>query len=123
MVRSYELGVLLVPRLEAAYRASRWRGFSCTSPAPQLQHPLPPLKEAPSLSFVQWERGQSQDPPPGAVAADASGSGGGGMRVPLPLPYALPPHPYASGEDRPWAVDVGARVGGCSAGGELRRRR
>lgn len=35
MVRSYELGVLLVPRLEEAYRTSRWVGFSCTSSQPQ----------------------------------------------------------------------------------------
>ncbi len=34
MVRSYELGVLLLPSLERAYRASRHRGFSCTSAAP-----------------------------------------------------------------------------------------
>ncbi|PRW59620.1 tyrosyl-DNA phosphodiesterase 1 [Chlorella sorokiniana] len=34
MCRSYELGVLLLPSLEAAYRASRWVGFSCTSDAP-----------------------------------------------------------------------------------------
>ena len=36
MVRSYELGVLFSPSLEAAYRAHRHCGFSCT--------PQPPLK-------------------------------------------------------------------------------
>lgn len=33
-IRSYELGVLVTPSLERAYRASRWRGFSCTSATP-----------------------------------------------------------------------------------------
>jgi tyrosyl-DNA phosphodiesterase-1 len=31
-VRSYELGVLLLPSLEAAYRSHPQRGFSCTAP-------------------------------------------------------------------------------------------
>ena len=34
MIRSYELGVLLLPGLEAAYLASRHRGFSCTPGVP-----------------------------------------------------------------------------------------
>lgn len=40
MVRSYELSVLLTPATEAAYRSSRWHGFSCTSgqALPSAQH-------------------------------------------------------------------------------------
>lgn len=34
MVRSYELGVLFLPGLEAAYRGHRHCGFSCTAKRP-----------------------------------------------------------------------------------------
>lgn len=47
MVRSYELGVLFLPRLEQAYRRHRHCGFSCTQPPPI---PLPQGKQLNSLS-------------------------------------------------------------------------
>lgn len=51
MVRSYELGVLLLPSLEAGYRAHRHCGFSCT-PNPPVALPagkvvLHPLEACP----------------------------------------------------------------------------
>lgn len=116
MVRSYELGVLLVPSLEGAYRASRWRGFSCTSSQPWQQQQvaaLPPGGAAaeqagpsaaagaaaagPTVRFVHWQRGASQN-------AEAAARGQE-LRVPLPIPYTLPPQRYAAG-DQPWAVDT-----------------
>ena len=36
MVRSYELGVLFLPGLEAAYRGHRHCGFSCTAKPPVI---------------------------------------------------------------------------------------
>lgn len=124
MVRSYELGVLLLPSLEAAYRSSRWRAFSCTPtgrtshpapPQPQPQPPPPPAsggdggRAAPAPRFVAWSRdipqatGYSSSEPP--------------LSIPLPVPYTLPPTPYdrtpgqsgGTGEgvgDTPWAVDT-----------------
>ena len=101
MCRSYELGVLLTPGMEAAYRASRWAGFSCTAPAPTPAAAggggggggAPP----PAVRFVAWQRGASQEAQAGAD---------GTLRVPLPIPYSLPPRRYAAG-DRPWMNDVG----------------
>lgn len=58
MVRSYELGVLLLPSLEAAYRSSRWRAFSCT-PTGRTSHPAPPQP-------------QPQPPPPQPQVAMAA---------------------------------------------------
>ena len=112
-IRSYELGVLLVPSLEAAYRASRWRGFSCTSTAEQPrglagagapQAPGP----APTVRFVPWQRGDSQEAslaPAAALGGDGEGTSAAGalhvLRVPLPIPFRLPPQQYERGE-RPW---------------------
>mgnify|MGYP001810877824 CR=1 FL=1 len=108
MVRSYELGILLTPACEAAYRASRWHGFSCTS-----TQPLPAeggcgeaaagaaaaaaggAAPASAVRFTQWRRGAPQE---AAAAAD------GVLRVPLPIAYRLPPAQYPPGE-RPWTVD------------------
>jgi tyrosyl-DNA phosphodiesterase-1 len=94
-ILSFELGVLLVPSLERAYRASRWRGFSATRAgpaAPGAAGPLPGAAQA-RVRFVAWRRGEAQ----GATLE------GGVLTVPLPLPYALPPEPYAAG-DVPWDV-------------------
>ncbi|KAL4859226.1 Acyl-coenzyme A oxidase [Chlorella vulgaris] len=61
MVRSYELGVLLVPSLEAAYRASRWHGFSCTSSRPwQQQQPQQQSQETQQQQPQQQVQGQQQ---------------------------------------------------------------
>ena len=118
-VLSYELGVLLTPALEAAYRAHRWRGFSCTSAQPPLAGAAAATAggaaaaaaaaaaasgEAaqPTLRFVQWRRGTPQEP----AATGAHGAGGAppALRVPLPIPYSLPPARYGAGE-RPWTND------------------
>lgn len=96
-VKSFELGVLLLPSTEAVYRTSRWRGFSCTSSQPWQPKPQQAAVGAGLLSvrFVQWQRGSSQE-------ARASGAD---LEVPLPVPFALPPQPYKQGEG-PWTLDV-----------------
>lgn len=111
MVRSYELGVLLVPSLEAAYRSSRWVGFSCTSDVPPpaaaagtaaaaagggASSSAGPAAAAPAVRFVAWKQGMSQE-----AQAAAEGEQ---LRVPLPVPYSLPPKRYAA-SDQAWAWD------------------
>lgn len=106
---SYELGVLLLPRLEAAYRTSRWCGFSCTggqpgAAAPRLAQAAAAAGAAgtaavPSVRFLQWRQGDSQ----------AAEMVQGQLGVPLPVPFHLPPVPYQLGgpvRDRVWAVDT-----------------
>ncbi|KAL4425897.1 hypothetical protein ABPG75_009913 [Micractinium tetrahymenae] len=118
-IRSYELGVLMTPSTEAAYRGSRWAGFSCTSP-PRCQgataatkgnsgtaaasaasaaevHAGWPAAGPSAVCLTQWRAGTPQ--------AAAAGPAAGQLRVPLPIPYRLPPQPYAAGE-QPWASDA-----------------
>lgn len=107
MCRSYELGVLLTPSMEAAYRASRWAGFSCTAPTPAPAAAADAAGgsggggggsgQPPAVRFVAWKRGDSQE-----AQAEADGT----LRVPLPIPFSLAPQRYAAGVDRPWMVDV-----------------
>lgn len=150
---SYELGVLLVPSLEAAYRASRWVGFSCTSDAPMPGAATAAAaadggaaaaaaaaegqaggaaaaaaagpaasQPAPTVRFVAWKRGDSQEAQEMAAGEGASGSSSGGsdgggvqreLLVPLPIPYSLPPQKYQPG-DEAWMVDR-HYSGGCPA--------
>lgn len=90
MIRSYELGVLLLPSLELKYlQSSTSCGFDAiTGTCQKASVPC-------SLSFVSWDRQKSQCP---TVSK-------GHARIPLPVPFALPPAPYGAG-DQPWAVDV-----------------
>ena len=93
-ILSYELGVLLVPSLELAYRRSRWCGFSCTEESPSTSAHIPGIDDSPcTVRFVQWTRGTPQE----ATLRD------GVLTVPLPIPYELPPESYESG-DVPWDV-------------------
>ncbi|KAI3435989.1 hypothetical protein D9Q98_002047 [Chlorella vulgaris] len=132
MVRSYELGVLLVPSLEAAYRASRWRGFSCTSSRPwQQQQPQQQAQEQPQqqVQGQQQQQQQADEPRPPSTAAEAPAApactartvrfvqwqrgssqeaeldASGHLRVPLPIPYSLPPQRHQADDDA-WTVDV-----------------
>ncbi|KAL4431363.1 hypothetical protein ABPG75_006619 [Micractinium tetrahymenae] len=104
-IRSYELGILLLPALDAAYRSSPHCGFSCTGPgtaATSPQQPQQPQQPAPSLQFLQWQPGMQQ------AASMAAGPAGRGpvLRGPLPIPYALPPRLLAADREKPWAADV-----------------
>lgn len=104
-----------MPSLEAAYRSSRWRGFSCTSSAPlpaTVDAAAAGAAEPPSVRFVPWKRGTSQQ-----VQAAADGS----ITLPLPIPYSLPPQRYAAG-DHPWMVDKpfpGLDLLGCAIDGKV----
>ena len=93
-MRSFELGALLLPSLEAAYLQHRWRGFDATGRLPALG-PLPGADRGQRVRFVQWQRGQQQLP---TVTADA-------ITVPLLIPWALPPPRHAPA-DAPWVTDV-----------------
>lgn len=96
-ILSYELGALLTPSLERAYRTSRWFGFSCTPAAgAQSPGPAPDAGDIRRVRFVQWRRGQAQH----ASMEDEV------LTVPLPIPYDLPPGVYESG-DVPWDVRAG----------------
>jgi tyrosyl-DNA phosphodiesterase-1 len=95
---SFELGVLLSPALERAYRLSRWRGFCAAGPrAGTALGQTPGLAAGAEVRFVAWRRGEPQR----AALED----GGAALRVPLPVPYELPPPPYAA-DERPWSVDT-----------------
>ncbi|KAL4437090.1 hypothetical protein ABPG75_004229 [Micractinium tetrahymenae] len=61
-VHNWELSVLLTPRREAAYRASRWRGFSCTGPRRGNATPAAPAAAG---------QGQGSSQPAAEVAAAA----------------------------------------------------
>ena len=95
----FELSVLLLPRLEAAYRRHPHRAFSCTAgwaePGPCVASGrLGWQQEVEFWTVAQQLEGGSQQ-----------GQQAGGLRLHLPLPYRLPPTRYTA-EDRPWAVDV-----------------
>ena len=97
-ILSFELGVLLVPSLELAYRKSRWYGFSCTDTSQSRQvGPMPGAIEASRVRLVQWQRGEVQH---------ATISEDGCITVPIPVSYLLPPKEYES-EDVPWDVRAG----------------
>jgi tyrosyl-DNA phosphodiesterase 1 len=96
-ILSYELGVLIVPSLEKAYRQSPHYGFSCTESS-QKVGPMPGSESIKQVKFRQWQRSESQ-------AARLS-SDGTVLTVPLPIPYPLPPERYAQGKDVPWAVQT-----------------
>jgi tyrosyl-DNA phosphodiesterase-1 len=97
-ILSYELGVLLVPSLEKAYRQSRHYGFSCTENSIPHRGPMVGSENIERVKFVQWQQGESQD---------AQFSVNGTMlTIPLPIPYSLPPESYVQGQDVPWSVST-----------------
>ncbi|KAL4420565.1 hypothetical protein ABPG75_010221 [Micractinium tetrahymenae] len=135
-LRSYEVSVLLLPSLEAAYRRSRWCGFSCTagssgggaegdgggcsmagigggmagcmagSGGVAGQGPLP-LQEGDSVEFAPFQPGSFEAP----CFVPAVGGGGGAARtlgLPLPIPFTLMPRPFQVGEEMyMWRYDYG----------------
>ncbi|RMZ54985.1 hypothetical protein APUTEX25_000502, partial [Auxenochlorella protothecoides] len=60
MVRSYELGALHLPSLEAAYLASQWRGYDAVTGA-CTEQPMPGA-DPERLRFVAWKRGGAYTP-------------------------------------------------------------
>jgi tyrosyl-DNA phosphodiesterase-1 len=103
-ILNYELGVLLLPSLEAAYQRHPHRGFSCTAAAAQggasgASGPPAPAGGAVefwSLAGAQLQEAREQEQAGGAAAVR--------VPLPLPLPYPLPPQRYGP-DDKPWAYD------------------
>ncbi|GIL60588.1 hypothetical protein Vafri_15126 [Volvox africanus] len=132
MIRSYELGVLVTPALEAAYRASPQYGFCCYPSPNKLQmEPRQQQQQQPSQSAQLEDTPSSQVPcvntsgvtfcsfaapttctlpgitlPSDAGGERAHGDAGGSVTCMIPVPYTLPPTSYRAGEDKPWVVDV-----------------
>ena len=118
-ILSYELGALLLPRLEAAYRAHRHRGFSVLGGGGGGSSDGgsgPSAGAAPRRQVAFYAARQ-------AVLPAARGGGqqeqGDADALMLPLPYALPPAPYAppgaqeattaaNAGRRPWVWDADA---------------
>lgn len=113
---SYELGVLLVPSLEAAYRASRWVGFSCTSDAP-----MPAAGAARAAAGAAAGEGQAEGTE-AAVAAAATTSSAA-AQPPLPVRFVA----WKRGDSQEAQAVAAGEEGGASsssssnsAGQELR---
>lgn len=127
-VRSYEMGVLFLPSLEAAYRRHRHRAFSCLPshgpghlprhfrfglPTPRDAETSPTVNVLPEAQcLVEFETASASSEPKGEPQGAASV-----QRVPLPLPFALPPRPYLP-EETPWMAD--AEQAGCDVLGRTR---
>ena len=93
-IRSFELGVLMVPSLEKVYRCSAWYGFSCTDDeGPVREHlgryPVEESKMISEVKFVQWQHPEQKE-----AHFLPSNCPDKTLVVPLPIPYALPPHAY-----------------------------
>jgi tyrosyl-DNA phosphodiesterase-1 len=99
-VRSYELGVLLLPSLEEAYRRHPHRGFSCTA-GPAAAQPRAAAAEGP-VEF--WSLASREQQAPEGGSGGEAAAAAAASRMHLPLPYQLPPVRYAPG-DQPWMVD------------------
>jgi Tyrosyl-DNA phosphodiesterase len=132
-IRSYEVSVLLLPELEAAYRRHPHSHYSCTASAAAATS-VDPLLRCPAAAVGSADpQGRAN----GAVATQAARNAPSTSRdagstiafiaafqeqqavdpasnhshdhrvvqVPLPLPYRLPPPSYVDG-DEPWLVDV-----------------
>ncbi|GLC33895.1 hypothetical protein PLESTB_000815500 [Pleodorina starrii] len=129
MIRSYELGVLVTPALEAAYRASPQFGFCCDddgSASPHQRHTAA-AAAAPLRVVTFWTLAGATAGSGGGGGGSGGGSGGGGggsggsaptearsaslsgggeLACALPVPYPLPPTSYQAGVDEPWTVDT-----------------
>lgn len=99
-----QLGVLLLPALEAAYQRHRHRGFRAapvgSGDGSAARPPLGPaagVGPRTRVRFVAWRQDMAQE-----AILDA---GADVLTVPLPVAYPLPPRHYAAKADLPWAVD------------------
>ncbi|XP_062087520.1 tyrosyl-DNA phosphodiesterase 1 [Humulus lupulus] len=89
MIRSYELGVLILPFKR------RSSGFSCTTTGKTVENKCESSENSKAqkaeLVTLNWQRSSSPVCSSGEV-------------IKLPVPYELPPQPYSS-EDVPWSWD------------------
>ncbi|KAL0031162.1 hypothetical protein WJX77_006853 [Trebouxia sp. C0004] len=132
-IRSFELGVMFLPSLEARYRQHPNRGFSCTPQAPPAHPsaedastctivnapPADPLAAAAATAAAgeQGDAALAQGLPAPEFwtsqagtddSSDTTSSSSGTSRLIMPIPYMLPPRPYSShmSTDQPWCVDI-----------------
>jgi len=116
-VLSFEMGIVLLPRYELAWRRSAWFGWSCTDASGRSR--ARGQRKPDAVRFVQWSKSAAQssqssessessesDTPPSPCYMD---EGSNTLVVPIPLPFSLPPRPYppattADGyQDTPWS--------------------
>lgn len=82
-ILSFEMGIVLLPRYELAYRRSPWYGWSCTDDAvPALESGSARVPDR--VHFVPWSSAL-----PSEQRIDEST-----LLVPIPIPFSLPPRPY-----------------------------
>ena len=74
-IRSFELGVMLLPSLEARYRQHPNRGFSCTPQAPPAQ---PSTEDASTCNAVNEPPADALAAVDAAAAAAAAGAAAAG---------------------------------------------
>lgn len=104
----YEMGVLLLPALEAAHRSHRHFGFSCTCHEAGVT-----IQQVDTDHALTFEASDNLLQLASSPTQDAA-------VLHLPIPYRLPPMPYSSPgmEDKPWAVDcicTGMDCHGCTS--------
>jgi tyrosyl-DNA phosphodiesterase-1 len=94
-IKSYEMGVLYLPR---QHRWSERRGFSCTP-----NHPLLGIN-TPSSNLADRSTGECEFYL--SQCASSSHDPAAGRKVYFPVPFAVPAAPYDLTHDRPWVWDV-----------------
>ena len=119
-ILSFEMGIVLLPRYELAYRQSRWFGWSCTGD--RTTSTTKTVASVTSVHFVPW----SSTSPSEHLTDDRKT-----LVVPIPLPFPLPPRSYhldpdsalaakdADYESTPWfapAEEADAWTGGDMLG-------
>ena len=85
-ILSYELGVLIVPSLEMAYRNHRHAGFCCTNKETQR---VVLSGQCRSVRFLPWSKENSD-----IVRSNEA------IEIRIPLPFPIPCAPYASRESQ-----------------------
>ena len=94
-VLSFEMGIVLLPRYELAWRRSAWFGWSCTDPDASGRARARAQRKPDAVQFVQWSKSAAQ---PAESATTPSpcymDEGSTTLVVPIPLPFSLPPRPY-----------------------------
>ena len=91
-ILSYELGVVLLPRLEVSYRNSPHFGFSCTSTSEPPKSP----PRVDRVQFIPWERHSCEE------ECEIDGT----LRIPIPLPFDLPPTRYCTSSQDDLGYDI-----------------
>lgn len=103
-ILSYEMGILLLPRLELAYRNSPHYGFSCTGTSTDILKDS--ITKVDCVEYVPWKKDSIENE---CIVSDEKQPSKKILRVPITLPFELPPVPYPSDgcssyEATPWTI-------------------